>query len=219
MTLHYFENLMCSSFPEIMTTALSLDEMDASEGSTMAVDQIKIVPADSASTGFRSPRKVCFGLDSNSCEIFYQSHILSREERRQLWYSTEEMLTFRQEMRKDTDAIYASTDEEQHEWFIAILDAYTGLKDVTSREDIDQVFRVCQVAIQNPHLVGLDKYVFRPIWEQDRKSQRNDMFRNICESDTRLVRFHRKTSRTASRTDRLLAHFVAVMQIAGTDDV
>ena len=145
---------------------------------------------------------------------FYGSTYDSNEDLRQRWYTREEIGQFRRVTRDKTDSIASrSSEDPTHlKWFFGLLEACIRIRnDAITRAFIDRIVQLCRISEDDPDLVGLEKIVFRPLFDKDRLTRKQIMMYQICYSSPSLVRFHGRTSREASRSDRSLAYLIARM--------
>ena len=207
MSLHYFEQLVFCTFPEI-TRSDSLRSIR----STFAVDDETISDNKKIPMNQKRPPRVNFALDDQN-EVFYRTHLQTAQDSQALWYSPREIAQFRRDTNALAESIFESTDPAHHEWFMTILDAYMGLNEAADDAGMDQIMQACsQTKVMDPDLVGFDKYVLRKVVSREERAERRDyMYRNICTSSCRLTQFHCQTSRRVSRPDGMLARLVASM--------
>eukprot|EP00977_Amphora_coffeiformis_P018965 scaffold6814_cov151-Amphora_coffeaeformis.AAC.2 len=156
--------------------------------------------------------RVCFIADHEN--KLYESMYDSKDDIRQRWYTRDEMAQFRRVALDKTDSITGSSrqDPAHLKWFLGLLEACMRLKnEAITQAFIDRVVHICRISLDDPDLVGLEKFLLRPIFDKDRSTRKQIMMDRICYSSPRLVRFHGQTSREASRPDRLLAYLIARM--------
>lgn len=141
-----------------------------------------------------------------------------REDLRERWYSRKEIAQFRQDVRDETESILVSDNKPTHlRWFLSLLAACMKIKNETIIQAvIDPVLQICRISMDDPDLLGMERWVIHPWFDKRRSTRIRVMTDRICYSSSRWVHFHERTSREASRPDRWLAYLLARMHAEAT---
>lgn len=148
---------------------------------------------------------------------FYGSCHQSRDACRPLWYSQEDMRSFKAETRIRVHKILHCANADQQDWMEMLEDAYEILVRAKSADDIQEALESSNNLSIDPNLVGMEKWVLRDVVfdKATRRKQLMMAIHRLCHNETFISRsqrekMQRKESRELSRPSRLFAYYVAM---------
>ena len=194
----------------ILTRGRKVCESNSSGTSTIS----RLAEEAKLQTPQESHRRIRFSEEHDKA---YANTQITKSACRELWYSQEELRSFKADTGRQARSIIRSADANQQDCMEMLQDAYELLVKAVSVDEIQEVLESYSCLSIDPTLYGLDKWVLRDV-AHDRATRRKQLVQmiHICKNDISLSQSQRskilrKESRELSRPSRLFAHYVAVV--------